>query len=434
VWPDLLPGLFLLLLPLVLLAGLVAAYARNRGMFVAVGLSRREMGLLAIGPFAAMLFDVPVFISRDYFLAMNIGGAVVPVVLSLHLLWKQQPSLPKTVVGVGMVALATFMVTRVTDLGVVASFPFYLLPSVLAALLALLLCSHRSLAAPAYGYAVATLGVLVGGDLFHLPEIFSQPFMGSLGGAGLYDMVYIAGLLTICLLLPVMSRDIKRLPFPASPVSLADRAAHAGDYTLARHHLVQAVQEAAKHTALLLHHPVNDLVHSLLGPVASHDFYLLRSKPVTSAQDMARARVTARLLLDALAKKERECYASSLQRTGAFLIDFVVLAPLALLLSLAAETHISSLFFVFLFSLQFLYFVILEYWTGTTLGKALLDLSVREADRTDLRFIASFTRNTIRFFDMLLGGYLVSLLLIALSPRKQRLGDMAAGSVVVKNI
>lgn len=433
-WPDLLPGLFLLLLPLVLLAGLIGAYARYRGMFAAVGLSRQEMGLLAMGPFAAMLFDIPVFISRDYFLAMNIGGAVVPIVLSLHLLWKQRPSLPTTAVGVGMVALATFMITRVTDVGVVASFPFYLLPSVLAALLALLFCSHRSTAAPAYGYAVATLGVLVGGDLFHLPEIFSQPFMGSLGGAGLYDMVYIAGLLSICLLLPVMSEDIKHLPSPSRPLVLARQAAYTGDYTRARQHLVEAVQQAAERPARLLGHSGHNPVRAIIGPVAGHDFDLLQRKPVTSARDVAKARITAHLLLDALAKKERQCYASSLQRGVAFLIDFMVLALLALLLSLAAQVRIGSLFFIFLFSLQFLYFTLLEYLAGTTLGKAFLGIGVREENGEDVRFIASFTRNTLRFFDMLLGAYLVSLLLIALSPRKQRLGDMAAGTVVVKNI
>ena len=104
--------------------------------------------------------------------------------------------------GIAIVSVASFLITRVTDIGVVASFPYYLIPSALAAMLALALCSHRSKVATSYGYAVATFGVLIGGDVFHLPEIFSEPFMGSLGGAGLYDMVYIAGLLAISLIIP----------------------------------------------------------------------------------------------------------------------------------------------------------------------------------------------------------------------------------------
>jgi len=63
-----------------------------------------------------------------------------------------------------------------------------------------------------------------------------------------------------------------------------------------------------------------------------------------------------------------------------------------------------------------------------------MHIAVKSENMKKLDFISSFTRNIIRFFDMLLGFYLVSFLLIILSPRKQRLGDIIAGSVVVKNM
>jgi len=434
VWIDLLPVLFLLMLPLVLIAGLLIAYARYRDRFLAIGLSQREMGLLAIGPFAAMLFDVPVFISTDYFLAMNIGGAIVPVIVSLHLIWKQRPSIVKTVLGIAIVSAASFMITRVTDLGVVASFPFYLLPSVLAALLALLLCSHRSPSAPAYAYAVATFGVLIGGDIFHLPEIFSEPFMGSLGGAGLYDMVYISGLLAISLVMPTLSSEIKHRPTPSSaPSVLFAQGLRAAHFDEGRKYLVQAVECATARVAQRIGSGTRNSVRTIIGSIAGDDFFLLQQKPLLNDEDFKKAAITTRMLTDALTAKERHYYATALQRTVAFLIDGAVLSVLALLLALATERHLGSLFFIFLFSLQFIYFTLLEYVAGATLGKALVGISVELEDGNDIDFITSFARNTIRFFDMLFGGYLISLLTIAISPKKQRLGDRVAGSVVVRS-
>ena len=421
------------MLPLVLIAGLVVAYARYRDKFLAIGLSQREMGLLAIGPFAAMLFDVPVFISADYFLAMNIGGAVVPVLVSLHLIWKQRPGILKTVLGIAIVSAASFMITRVTDAGVVASFPFYLIPSVLAALLALLLCSYRSPNAPAYAYAVATFGVLIGGDVFHLPEIFSEPFMGSLGGAGLYDMVYISGLLASSLVIPTLSRDIKQMPAASSvPRVLFEQGLRAAHFDEGRKYLVKAVECTTLRVAQRIGSGTRNCVRTIMGNIAGNDFFLLQQKPLLNSEDFKKAVITTRMLTNALTAKERQYFATALQRMVAFLVDGAVLSALALLLTLGTGRHLGSMFFIFLFALQLVYFTVLEYVAGTTLGKALAGISVEQEDGKKIDFITSFTRNIIRFFDMLFGGYLISLFLIAISPKKQRLGDMVAGSVVIK--
>ncbi len=431
VWSQLLQALFLLLLPLVLLAGLLAAYVTRRGMFHAVGLSRQEMGLIAIGPFAAMLFDVPVFIYQDYFLAFNVGGAIVPIVLSLHLLRKHDVGLPRVAVGVGLVAAASFMITRVTDVGVVASFPFYLLPSVLAALLALLLVSRRSTAAPGYAYAVATLGVVIGADFFHLPEIFSEPFMGSVGGAGLYDMVYIAGLLAVCLVLPVMHRSIRRRLFRSSdPHLLLTRARSAQDWQMTHHLVVRAVREKL---GRLGRRGTAGALHRLLGPAAAHDFTLLQNRPIRTSRDARAAWTTGRLLVDALDKLERQRYASAPCRIGAFFVDIAILGFLSLLPALLSSFNVATMFFVFFFSMQLLYFTGLEWMAGTTVGKGLLGLAVADERGGDPDFMAAFTRNIIRFFDMLLLGYLVSLVMIGFTQKKQRLGDVVAKTVVVKN-
>ena len=430
-WSQLLQALFLLLLPLVLLAALLAAYVTHRGMFRAIGLSRQEIGLIAIGPFAAMLFDIPVFIYQDYFLAFNVGGALVPIALSVHLIRKHDVGMPRFIVGIGLVAVASFMITRVTDMGVVASFPFYLLPSILAALLALLLVSRRSVAAPGYAYAIATLGVVIGADFFHFPEIFSEPFMGSVGGAGLYDMVYIAGLLALCLVLPFMHRAVKRRSFRSrDPHLLLRRARRTSDWKRSRTLIVRAVREKL---ARLGFTGDTRVIRRLLGSAAAHDFMVLQTHALRDVGDIRAAWTTGRLLLDSLDMVERRRYASALARAAAFCVDAAILGVLSLLPALLSSFGMLRMFFVFFFSLQLLYFTGLEWLTGITVGKGLLGLMVTDERGGSLDFMSSFTRNIIRFFDMLLLGYLVSLVMIGFSGKKQRLGDIVAGTVVMKN-
>ena len=429
--------LFLILLPLVLIFGLVVAYGRHRGMFLRTGFSSKEMGLIVIGPFAAMMFDMPVFIYKNYFLAFNLGGAVVPIVLSLYLIKKKNISVVKTVVGTAVVAAASFMITRVTDMGVVASFPFYLIPSVLAVLIAFLLFSNRSEKTPGYGYAISTLGVLIGGDFFHLPKIFSKPFMGSVGGAGLYDMVYIAGLLSLCLILPFMSRSLKRSRLPLNDYAAFLRASSlsvSDDYERAVDYAITAVELKLSEVARKIGMKGDDILLSLIGAAAYHDYMLMKRKNIFSREEAEKAVMTAGLLIDALEKKEMRFYASGMGRAVAFLVDFVILAPFSVFFAVLSNLNFFFMFWIFLFSLQFLYFTILEYFYGLTVGKAFMHISVMSKDMKKLDFISSFTRNIIRFFDMLLGFYLISLLLIALSPRKQRLGDIVAESIVVKNM
>ncbi|MBS3773018.1 MAG: RDD family protein, partial [Candidatus Thermoplasmatota archaeon] len=306
-----------------------------------------------------------------------------------------------------------------------------LLPSILAALLALLLVSRRSTAAPGYGYAVATLGVVIGADFFHLPEIFSQPFMGSVGGAGLYDMVYIAGLLAIVLVLPFMHRGIKRRPFRSSdPHFLLSRAQGTSDGTMARHMVVRAVREKLIRLGVP---PDEASLRRLLGRRAAHDFRLLHNRPVRTADGARAAWTTGSLLVDALDKLERRRYASALRRTVAFLVDAIILAFLSLLPALLSGFSEVTMFFVFFFSLQLLYFTGMEYVADTTVGKGLLGMTVTTERGGSPDFMTAFTRNIIRFFDMLLLGYLVSLIMIGFTGKKQRLGDIVAGTVVVKN-
>lgn len=91
-----------------------------------------------------------------------------------------------------------------------------------------------------------------------------------------------------------------------------------------------------------------------------------------------------------------------------------------------------SILFYFLLSIG--YPIILEWrWRGQTLGKRMLRLRVMDEQGLRLEFSQIVIRNLLRFVDSLPLFYLVGGAACLISSRSRRLGDLAAGSIVVHN-
>jgi uncharacterized RDD family membrane protein YckC len=73
------------------------------------------------------------------------------------------------------------------------------------------------------------------------------------------------------------------------------------------------------------------------------------------------------------------------------------------------------------------------YWRGQTVGKRVLKLRVMDEHALRLEFGQVVVRNLLRFVDLLPGLYLVGGTACVLSRRFQRLGDLAANTIVVRN-
>ena len=73
------------------------------------------------------------------------------------------------------------------------------------------------------------------------------------------------------------------------------------------------------------------------------------------------------------------------------------------------------------------------YWRGQTLGKRLLRLRVMDAQGLRLQFSQIVIRNLLRFVDMLPVFYLVGGVSSLVNHQAQRLGDIAANTIVVRN-
>ncbi|HET9552019.1 MAG TPA: RDD family protein, partial [Anaeromyxobacteraceae bacterium] len=70
-------------------------------------------------------------------------------------------------------------------------------------------------------------------------------------------------------------------------------------------------------------------------------------------------------------------------------------------------------------------------WRGQTPGKRALGLRVVRADGAPVGPVESIVRNALRAVELPL-GYAPGVLMVALSARRQRLGDLVAGTLVVQ--
>lgn len=127
--------------------------------------------------------------------------------------------------------------------------------------------------------------------------------------------------------------------------------------------------------------------------------------------------------------------AGPVSRALAWLIDLflrvVVLGVLSLVLGTLGKLGVALLLILW-FALEWLYPTGFEVWYGgTTPGKKSLGLSVLHDDGTPVRLSASLTRNLLRAIDFFPLLYGVGLLTMLLNRDFKRLGDLAAGTVVV---
>lgn len=96
------------------------------------------------------------------------------------------------------------------------------------------------------------------------------------------------------------------------------------------------------------------------------------------------------------------------------------------------EDFAQAMIIICYFVISIGYGVLLEWaWRGQTIGKRLLRLRVMDASGLRLQFHQVLMRNLLRFVDLLPLFYLLGGVVSLVSPRAQRLGDLAAGTIVV---
>ncbi len=139
---------------------------------------------------------------RETVIAVNVGGCLIPVGIAIYQivhLW------PLGAEALSAAALATAFVTFISFLaatpvaGVGIVMPGFIAP-VAAALAALIFAPDY---APPVAFISGVLGTLIGADFFHIEDFIATPVgVASIGGAGTFDGIVLAGILAAFLALP----------------------------------------------------------------------------------------------------------------------------------------------------------------------------------------------------------------------------------------
>lgn len=127
-------------------------------------------------------------------IAVNVGGALIPVILSIYLLIKNK-FYGRAIVGVAVVAAVVHMFAYPVR-GVGISVPIFI-PPLVAAVVAMILAWRQ---APPLAYIAGSLGTLIGADLLNLGRVqgLGAP-IASIGGAGTFDGVFLTGIIAVLL-------------------------------------------------------------------------------------------------------------------------------------------------------------------------------------------------------------------------------------------
>ena len=210
---SILVGVFLILFFLLILGALRRAYLN-------LGVSSTTAMLLLLASLVGSYFNIPIaefsqervlsdqvidFFGMQYtvpvvehwpgtVIAVNVGGAVIPTLMSLYLLFARQMWLNGLIATAIVAALLHWLANPVPGVGIAV--PVFL-PALITAIVAWLL--SRENAAP-LAYVAGSMGTLIGADLTNLDKVrgLGAP-VASIGGAGTFDGIFLTGILAVLL-------------------------------------------------------------------------------------------------------------------------------------------------------------------------------------------------------------------------------------------
>lgn len=132
-------------------------------------------------------------------LALNLGGAIIPIVASSYLLFKISSIILPAVLATTIVTIVVHALAKpVRGLGITTPF---LIPPIIAAISAITATAITGVSEVyAVAYVAGTLGTLIGADILNLNAI---PKLGapvaSIGGAGTFDGIFLTGIIAVLL-------------------------------------------------------------------------------------------------------------------------------------------------------------------------------------------------------------------------------------------
>lgn len=215
------PGFFTILIGLFVgLVVVLLVLGALRHAYLSLGVSPQTALLLLIGSLIGSYFNIPVavlppeqvqsdkvieFFGMQYVvpvvqnlpgtvIAINVGGAVIPTIMSIYLLVARQLWVLGAIATAIVAVILHWLADPVPGVGIAVPIFF---PAIVTAIVSLLL--SRANAAP-LAYISGSMGTLIGADLTNLDKVagLGAP-VASIGGAGTFDGIFLTGILAVLL-------------------------------------------------------------------------------------------------------------------------------------------------------------------------------------------------------------------------------------------
>jgi uncharacterized membrane protein len=220
-----------ILLPVYLLLGLllmIVSLSYFKDLLIFVGISRKlsyffafELSFLslALSPVNIVLkevkkrdlsqsydvvyvFGIPFYVpklSLSYtttLIAFNIGGALIPLLLSLTLLFYLFSKIFLILINIILItAISKYFSKVIPGVGVVMH---PLIPPIFSTIISYILFFHQPILVPVSAYIGSVFGTLIGADLLNLRKIIeASPQIVSIGGMGSFDGIFLSGLFSV---------------------------------------------------------------------------------------------------------------------------------------------------------------------------------------------------------------------------------------------
>ena len=145
--------------------------------------------------FFGMQYSVPVVVDwPGTVIAVNVGGAVIPTLLSLYLLLKNDLWIRGIAITAVVAAIVHMLAYPVPGVGIAV--PIFV-PPIATAIVAVVIARQH---AAALAYVGGSLGTLIGADLLNLGAVqdLGAP-VASIGGAGTFDGIFLTGIMAVLL-------------------------------------------------------------------------------------------------------------------------------------------------------------------------------------------------------------------------------------------
>ncbi|MUN28815.1 DUF1614 domain-containing protein [Sulfuracidifex metallicus] len=166
-----------------------------------------ENNVFSIQQDVVYFFGIPIVVPRPFeqrmytYIALNAGGAILPLITTLFLLFSLHalPLLLVIVETIMIILLSKSIAKVIPGVGVVMP---PIIPSIISSFISyILFFSVNPILVPLSAYISSVLGTLIGADILNMKRMLqdARPQMISIGGMGTFDGIFISGLLSLAI-------------------------------------------------------------------------------------------------------------------------------------------------------------------------------------------------------------------------------------------